>query len=136
MTEVITKENGAPAHKSSAARPTGQVMAMARREDSAGGLQTDNGATTISDPVVTKVASIAAREVGGVHELGGGAARAMAPRMRMGDQHSQGVSVEVGETEAAVDLKVVIVYGESIPKVAQQIREDVVRRTEGITGLS
>ena len=37
-----------------------------------GGLQTEKGATTIADTVVTKVASIATREVGGVYELGGG----------------------------------------------------------------
>jgi len=42
----------------------------------------------------------------------------------------------VGETEAAVDLTVVVEYGESIPRVAQQIRENVVRRIEGITGLT
>ncbi|MGI8715339.1 MAG: Asp23/Gls24 family envelope stress response protein [Solirubrobacteraceae bacterium] len=29
-----------------------------------------------------------------------------------------------------------IEYGESIPKVAQAIRENVIRRIEGITGLS
>ncbi len=112
--------------------------AVTRQGERAGGLQTAQGATTIADTVVTKVASIATREVGGVHELGSGAARAVgsvAQRVGIGDQHGQGVTVEVGETEAAVDLTVVIEYGESIPKVAQQIRENVIRRIEGITGL-
>jgi uncharacterized alkaline shock family protein YloU len=54
----------------------------------------------------------------------------------VGDSTGQGVSVEVGEKEAAVDLTVVVEYGESIPRVAQQIRENVVRRIEGITGLT
>jgi uncharacterized alkaline shock family protein YloU len=106
--------------------------------DRAGGLQTDKGQTTIADPVVTKVASVAAREVGGVHSLGGGVARALGAvtqRLPVGDGSSQGVSVEVGEKQAAVDLTVVVDYGESIPKVGQQIRENVIRRIEGITGL-
>lgn len=106
--------------------------------DQAGGLQTEKGQTTIADPVVTKVAGIAAREVGGVHELGGGVARAfgaMTQRLPVGDTTTQGVSVEVGESEAAVDLTVVVEYGESIPRVAQSIRENVIRRIEGITGL-
>jgi uncharacterized alkaline shock family protein YloU len=111
-----------------------------RRGSAAGGLQTENGQTTIADAVVTKVAGIAAREVGGVYELGGGVARTLgAVTNRLpgsSDSSSQGVSVEVGEKEAAVDLKVVIEYGESIPKVSQAIRENVVRRIEGITGLS
>ena len=105
-----------------------------------GHLQSDKGQTTIADPVVTKVAGIAAREVDGVYQLGGGVARALGAvtnRLPVGGAStSQGVSVEVGEKEAAVDLTVVVEYGESIPRVAQHIRENVVRRIEGITGLS
>ncbi len=106
---------------------------------SPGGLQTERGTTTIADAVVTKVAGIAAREVPGVHAMGGGAARAigsMTSRVGFGDERSQGVSVEVGEREAAVDLMVTIDYGESIPQVSQAVRENVSKRIEGITGLS
>lgn len=114
--------------------------AVSKRDSGAGGLQTEKGQTTIADPVVTKVAGIAAREVAGVYRLGGGVARALgAVTQRLpvgGDSSGQGVSVEVGETEAAVDLTVVVEYGESIPNVASQIRENVIRRIEGICGLS
>jgi uncharacterized alkaline shock family protein YloU len=113
--------------------------AVTRGGDGTGALQSEKGQTTIADPVVTKVAGLAAREVGGVYELGGGVARALgavAQRLPVGDNTSQGVSVEVGEKEAAIDLTVIVEYGESIPKVAQQIRENVVRRIEGITGLN
>lgn len=88
---------------------------------------------------MTKVASVAAREVRGVHELGGTMARALGSvtqRVGVSDERSQGVSVEVGEREAAVDLSVVIDFGESIPRVVDAIRENVIRRIEGITGLS
>jgi uncharacterized alkaline shock family protein YloU len=101
-------------------------------------LTTEKGQTTIADPVVTKVAGIAAREVGGVHQLGGGVARAfgaMTQRLPGADNTTQGVSVEVGEKEAAVDVTVVVEYGESIPRVAQEIRDNIIRRIEGITGL-
>ena len=113
--------------------------AVTRGGDGTGGLQSEKGQTTIADPVVSKVAGLAAREVGGVYELGGGVARALgavAQRLPVGDNASQGVSVEVGEKEAAIDLTVIVEYGESIPRVAHQIRENVVRRIEGITGLS
>jgi uncharacterized alkaline shock family protein YloU len=112
---------------------------MTRSDKGGGALQTAKGQTTIADPVVTKVAGIAAREVGGVHALGGGVARALGAvtqRLPVGDSTAQGVSVEVGEREAAVDLTVVIDYGESIPQVTQSIRENVIRRIEGITGLT
>ncbi len=110
-----------------------------RESESGSELVTSQGQTTIADPVVTKVASVAAREVGGVYALGGGVARAlgaMTQRLPGGDGSNQGVSVEVGEREAAVDLTVVVEFGESIPRVTQQIRENVIRRIHGITGLS
>ena len=102
-------------------------------------LQSERGRTSIADAVVTKVAGIATREVRGVHELGGGVTRALGSvtqRVGIGDERSQGVSVEVGEREAAVDLTVVMEFGESIPQVSQAIRDNVVKRIEGITGLS
>jgi uncharacterized alkaline shock family protein YloU len=102
-------------------------------------LQSERGNTTIADAVVTKVAGIAAREVPGVHDLGGGVSRALGSvtqRVGIGDELSQGVSVEVGEREAAVDLTVIIDFGESIPQVSQAVRDNVVKRIEGITGLS
>jgi uncharacterized alkaline shock family protein YloU len=110
----------------------------ARREGDGEGLQSERGRTNIADAVVTRVAAIATREVPGVHELGGTAARAlgaMGERVGIHDERSRGVAVEVGEREAAVDLTVVIDYGESIPTVSQKIRENVIKRIEGITGL-
>lgn len=104
-------------------------------------LQTERGSTTIADLVVTKVAAMATREVAGVHDLGAATARALgAVTERVGvgvaDERTRGVSVEVGEREAAVDLTIVVAYGESIPEVSQEVRENVIRRIEGITGLS
>ena len=104
-------------------------------------LKTDRGTTTIEDLVVTKVAAIAARETGGVFDLGGGAARALGAvtervGVGSGGERSRGVSVEVGEREAAVDLTLVVEYGESIPRVSEAVRDNVIKRIEGITGLS
>ncbi|MDQ6822066.1 MAG: Asp23/Gls24 family envelope stress response protein [Actinomycetota bacterium] len=128
-------------HTSSEHTPkSGQaVVSRSASPQADGPLQTERGQTTIADTVVTKVAGMAAREVRGVHELGGGMARALAgvtQRVGVGDERSQGVTVEVGEREAAVDLTVMIEYGESIPRVSQAIRDNVIKRIEGITGLS
>ena len=112
---------------------------LSSRSGNGAPLESERGMTSIDDAVVTKVAGIAAREVRGVYDLGGGAARALGgvtQAVGLGDERMQGVSVEVGEREAAVDLTAVIEYGESIPQVAEQIRDNVVKRVEGITGLS
>lgn len=101
-------------------------------------LKSNGGTTEIADAVVTKIAGIATREVQGVHDLGGGTARAIGSvtqAVGIGDERTQGVSVEVGEKQAAVDLTVVIEYGESIPRIAEAIRKTVSERIAGITGL-
>ncbi|GAB6899360.1 Asp23/Gls24 family envelope stress response protein [Kineosporia succinea] len=102
-------------------------------------LVTKQGRTSIADTVVAKIAGIAAREVSGVHSLGGGAARAVgALRERIPGSrtnHSQGVSVEVGEREAAVDIQLVAEYGVSIADLAGGIRRNVIGSLEGMTGL-
>jgi len=97
------------------------------------------GRTQIADVVVSKIAGVATREITGVHALGGGAARALGAlreRIPGGTTNvSQGVSVEVGETQAAVDLDLVVEYGASIVDVAAAIRRNVVAAVERMTGL-
>jgi uncharacterized alkaline shock family protein YloU len=98
-----------------------------------------NGKTAIASVVVQKVAGIAAREVTGVHTLGGGVSHAFgAIRERIpgsGTVSTTGVSVEVGEKQAAVDLDVVVEYGARIVDVARAVRRNVITTLEQITGL-
>ncbi|MGW5436972.1 Asp23/Gls24 family envelope stress response protein [Nocardia asteroides] len=102
-------------------------------------LVTDQGTTTIADTVVQKIAGLAAREVRGVHDLGGGTARAIgALRDRIPGASSsigQGVSVEVGEKQAAVDLELVVEYGVAIAELAIAVRRNVITAIEQMTGL-
>jgi uncharacterized alkaline shock family protein YloU len=102
-------------------------------------LQSTQGTTTIADDVVQKIAGLAAREVSGVYALGGGAARAVgALRERIpGASQSigQGVSVEVGEKQAAVDLDLITEYGVPIADLARSVRRNVISSVEGMTGL-
>jgi hypothetical protein len=48
---------------------------------------------------------------------------------------SRAVSVEVGETQAAIDLTVTVPYGRSIPEATKEMRDNVIRRVERFTGL-
>ena len=52
-----------------------------------------------------------------------------------GGGESQGVSVEVGEVEAAVDLTVTVEYGRTIHQLAEAVRSNVIRRVENLVGL-
>jgi uncharacterized alkaline shock family protein YloU len=99
------------------------------------------GRTTIADGVVAKIAGMAARDVPGVHAVGGGFARGMgAMRERMpgagGKSVTSGVKVEVGEVQTAVDLEIVVEYGVSIIDVAGDVRGNVIAAIERMTGLA
>ncbi len=102
-------------------------------------LVTKQGKTTIADTVVAKIAGIATREVSGVHALGGGTARAVgALRERIPGgrtNHSQGVSVEVGERQTAVDIELTAEYGIAIADLATSVRRNVIASIERMTGL-
>ncbi|GAA1923763.1 Asp23/Gls24 family envelope stress response protein [Nocardioides hwasunensis] len=102
-------------------------------------LESTQGRTTIADTVVAKIAGLATKEVSGVYALGGGTARAVgAIRDRIpgsSKNHSQGISVEVGEKEAAVDIQLVAEYGVAIADLAAGIRSNVIASIERMVGL-
>src|SRR3712207_1693606 len=103
-------------------------------------LQTERGSTTIQDGVVSKVAGTAAQEVEGVRMGSGGTSQAVGsimsavPGVGSGSE-SRGVSVEVGEVEAAVDLSMTVEYGRTIHQIAEAVRTNVIRRVENLVGL-
>jgi len=109
-------------------------------------LRAERGRTTIGDAVVAKIAGIAAQEVEKV-QMGGGAAAAVGGFLEsvtgsvtggssVGGSPSRGVSVEVGEEEAAIELTMALEYGVPIPRTTEQVRRNVVNRVENLTGLS
>ncbi|ALG06046.1 Asp23/Gls24 family envelope stress response protein [Kibdelosporangium phytohabitans] len=128
-----TAEKTTPGQKTQGSEPGN---ALAKRS---GGLVTEDGSTTIADVVVQKIAGLATREVNGVHALGGGTARMLgAIRDRIPGASAsvgQGVSVEVGEKQAAVDLEIVVEYGVPISDLAKTVRRNVITAIEQITGL-
>src|SRR5436190_22666267 len=98
-------------------------------------LSTGDGQISVAEGVVQKVAGKACREIAGVHAMGTGGTRAFgALRERIpgssGPNVAQGVGVEVGETEAAVDLDVVVEYGVSIAELGRQIQRNVKQAVE------
>ncbi|MFF3336777.1 Asp23/Gls24 family envelope stress response protein [Streptomyces sp. NPDC002888] len=120
---------------------TGAGVSTLKGRTGAGAPAETRGKTTVADGVVAKIAGMAAREVPGIHNLGGGMARAFgAMRERVpggggGGGVTRGVKVEVGERQAAVDLNVVVEYGVSIVDVAGDVRSNVISAVERMAGL-
>ena len=109
-----------------------------RQQQQESPLKTERGSTTISNAVVSRVAGLAAQEVEGV-QLGGGTARAVGGILDSvagsSGQSSRGVTVEVGELEAAVELSMSVEYGRAIHQIAEAVRTNVIRRVESLVGL-
>ncbi len=103
-------------------------------------LASDDGQISVAESVVQKIAGKACREIAGVHAMGTGGARAFGSiRDRIpgstGPNIAQGVGVEVGETEAAIDLDIVVDYGVSIADLGRSIQRNVKQAVERMTGL-
>jgi uncharacterized alkaline shock family protein YloU len=106
-------------------------------------LKSEMGNTIISSAVVSQIAGIAAQEVesaqmGGASAAVGGILQSVAGSVTggtSGANYSRGISVEVGEEEAAVDLTMTVDYGQSVPRIAEATRRNVINRVENLTGL-
>lgn len=99
----------------------------------------DKGQTRVSEDVVAKIAGLAVREVPGVRSLvpfgAGQTLTSLASQIRGNDMKDLGIHVEVGTIEVAVDVRIVADYGVSIPRIAEQIRENLALRVTEMTGL-
>ncbi|MFF1883478.1 Asp23/Gls24 family envelope stress response protein [Pseudarthrobacter sp. NPDC058196] len=91
----------------------------------------------MADGVVAKIAGIAIQEIDGVYALGGGAARAIGTlREKVGQKDlTQGVSVEVGQTQVAVDVTLVVEYPHPLQQVADRARDAVYTAVEDLVGM-
>ncbi len=120
---------------------TPPVTALRSRTQSSGEstLVTEQGTTTIANGVVSKIAGLAASEIDGVYQLvatgAGQALSGLAQRVTGTEARDRGVTVEVGQREAAVDLRLITIYGASIPEVSQAVRQNIVMRVREMTGL-
>jgi uncharacterized alkaline shock family protein YloU len=107
-------------------------------------LHSDLGTTTIQDSVVTAIIGMAADEVDGVVPSHGGVrlpgdtsptVGEFVDNITGGTSRTRGLSVDVGERQAAADITVNVAYGRSIPQVAQAVRDQVIERVQNLTGL-
>lgn len=101
-----------------------------QRQDSP--LVTERGTTTISEGVVTELANRAAGKVEGIHMGGASKGGGLLGR---GGGNSRGMSITVGRTEVALDLKLGMDYGKNFVQTVEQLRRVISEEIEGTTGL-
>ncbi|SFJ23147.1 Asp23/Gls24 family envelope stress response protein [Thermoflavimicrobium dichotomicum] len=85
--------------------------------------------------VIETIAGIAASEIEGIVGMSGGMVEDFAERLGR-KNFAKGVSVEVGEKEVAVDLKVIVEYGRNVPELYKKVVMNVEQAIQNMTGLS
>jgi uncharacterized alkaline shock family protein YloU len=145
MSDIMPQTNDTFAPPAGGQSPAGgdhrPSLSVERAQPGGGAmLRSDRGTTTIASSVVAKIAGLATQEIPGVQAMGKTLSRTLGTlRSKVGttagSASAQGVSVEVGERQAAVDIDIVAYYGQSIVETADAIRENVIDRIERWTGL-
>lgn len=96
--------------------------------------QGSEGTIRIADDVVAVIAGLAATKTDGIASMSGGITEGWAKRVS-GRNVTRGVSVEVGQVETAIDLRVIVHYGVKINEVSRALQQNVKEAVETMTGL-
>ena len=99
--------------------------------------QTDavKGELTYEDKVIQKIIGLSLEKVDGLLAVDGGFFSNLTDKIINTDHVGNGVNVEVGKEQVAVDLNVVVEYQKNVPDLYRHIKEVVVSQVSKITDL-
>ena len=99
--------------------------------------QTDavKGELTYEDKVIQKIIGLSLEKVDGLLAVDGGFFSNLTDKIINTDHVGNGVNVEVGKEQVAVDLNVVVEYQKNVPDLYKHIKEVVVEQVSKITNL-
>ena len=98
-------------------------------------IKTENEGIQISNDVVAVIAGVAVSEVQGVAGMAGGFAGGITEVFSGKKNLAKGIKVEVTETDAKIDVNIIVEYGSRIPDIAFEIQKRVKKAVESMTGL-
>ena len=93
------------------------------------------GELTYEDKVIQKIIGLSLEKVDGLLAVDGGFFSNLADKIINTDHVGNGVNVEVGKEQVAVDLNVVVEYQKNVPDLYKHIKEVVVSQVSKITDL-
>ena len=93
------------------------------------------GELTYEDKVIQKIIGLSLEKVDGLLAVDGGFFSNLADKIINTDNVANGVNVEVGKEQVAVDLNVVVEYQKNVPELYKHIKEVVVSQVSKITDL-
>jgi len=92
------------------------------------------GVVRIADEVVSTVAGLATIEVEGVASMSGGWGTDLVEKLGK-KNFGKGIRVEINDQETTIDIFLSIMYGYTIPQVAENVQKEVKSAVEMMTGL-
>ena len=98
-------------------------------------IQETSGNIKISDEVVVTIASVAVSEIDGICGTGAGLVEGFARKFAK-KPAGGGIKVTMTDTEASIDVNVIMNYGVRIHEVAWNVQDAVKREVELMTGLT
>ncbi len=107
---------------------------MAKSEQAPRERSTDLGVVRISNEAIATIASVAAMEVRGVSRMGGVSPKAFIDSL-FNKFSSKGVNIRMKEGEVKLTVAIIVEYGVDIPRVADEVQENVKRSIEKMAGL-
>ena len=93
------------------------------------------GELTYEDKVIQKIIGLSLEKVDGLLAVDGGFLSNLTDKIINTDHVGNGVNVEVGKEQVAVDLNVVVEYQKNVPDLYKHIKEVVVSQVSKITDL-
>ncbi len=98
-------------------------------------IKTEQEGIQISNDVIAVIAGVAVSEVSGVAGMAGGFAGGITEVLSGKKNLAKGIKVEATDTEAKIDVNIIVEYGTRIPDVAFEIQNRVKKAVESMTGL-
>lgn len=98
-------------------------------------IKTEQEGIQISNDVIAVIAGVAVSEVSGVAGMAGGFAGGITEVFSGKKNLAKGIKVDATETEAKIDVNIIVEYGTRIPDVAFEIQNRVKKAVESMTGL-
>ena len=98
-------------------------------------IKTEQEGIQISNDVIAVIAGVAVSEVSGVAGMAGGFAGGITEVFSGKKNLAKGIKVDTTETEAKIDVNIIVEYGTRIPDVAFEIQNRVKKAVESMTGL-
>lgn len=93
------------------------------------------GELTYEDKVIQKIIGLSLEKVDGLLAVDGGFFSNLTDKIINTDHVGNGVNVEVGKEQVAVDLNVVVEYQKNVPELYKHIKEVIVSQVSKITDL-